>query len=210
MEGLSGAVAERLTRLLSRKMAPARQGGEEPVDLRLIATASSPAQLLAAKGELDSALATALSGLEIEVPPLRERRADVLVLFEHFSKRSAEDTRKPPPVLRPGARRLLVDYAWPQNVRELKLVSERLGRVYAGGEVHALRLPPEIQEGAVAAKPSSLQQMVERLEREAIVEALQATGGRKLRAAERLGISRPTLDKKIEEYAIRVERSRRS
>jgi DNA-binding NtrC family response regulator len=210
VERLSGPVAERLTRLLSRKVAPARQGGEEPVDLRLIATASSPAQLLAAKGELDAALAMALSGLEIEVPPLRDRRADVLVLFEHFSKRSAEDTRKPPPVLRPGARRLLVDYAWPQNVRELKLVSERLGRVYAGGEVHSLRLPPEIQEGAVSAEPSSLQQMVERLEREAITEALQAAGGRKIRAAERLGISRPTLDKKIEEYAIRVERSRRS
>ncbi len=209
VEGLSGAVVERLTRLLTRKVAPARQGGEEPVDLRLIATASAPAQLLATQGGLDTALAMALAGVEIEVPPLRERRADVLALFEHFAQRSAGEARKPPPVLSPGARRLLEDYAWPQNIRELRLVSERLGRVYAGGEVHALRLPPEIQEGSVASKPSSLQQMVERLEREAIVEALQAAGGRKIRAAQRLGISRPTLDKKIEEYAIRVERSRR-
>jgi DNA-binding NtrC family response regulator len=51
--------------------------------------------------------------------------------------------------------------------------------------------------------------MVERLERDAIVEALQAAGGRKIRAAERLGISRPTLDKKIDEYAIQLEKSRR-
>lgn len=209
VEVLSGAVAERLTRLLTSRMAPARQGGEEPVDLRLIATASAPVQLLAAQGAVDMALAMALSGLELEVPPLRERRADVLALFEHFFGRSAGESRKPSPVLSSGARRLLSDYTWPQNVRELELMSERLARVYAGGEVHALRLPPEILEGGVASEPGNLQQRVERLEREAIIEALEAEGGRKVRAAERLGISRPTLDKKIEEYAIQVARSRR-
>jgi DNA-binding NtrC family response regulator len=87
------------------------------------------------------------------VSPLRERRADVLPLFEHFAAR---------------------------------------------------------QEGAVPSQPRSLQQLVERLERDAIAEALQAAGGKKIRAAERLGISRPTLDKKIEEYAIPVDKSRRS
>ena len=75
--------------------------------------------------------------------------------------------------------------------------------------MHALRLPPEIQEGSVPSKPRSLQEMVERLERDAIVEALRAEGGRKIRAAERLGISRPTLDKKIDYYAIHLEKSRR-
>lgn len=209
VEGLSGATVERLVRLLARKVAPARQGGEEPVNLRLIATAIEPTQLLAAKGELDPALAMALSGLEIEVPPLRERRADLSALFEHFAAQGARDTRRPPPVVSPGAKRLLVDYAWPQNVSELRLVAERLGRLYSGREVHALRLPPEIQEGSAEAKPRSLQEMVERLEREAIVEALQSAGGRKIRAAEQLGISRPTLDKKIEEYAIQLEKPRR-
>lgn len=209
-EGLSGAVVERLVRLLERKVASARQGGEEPVDLRLIATMSASAQALVAKGGLDTALATALAGLEIEVSPLRERRADVLALFEHFSARGALATGKPPPLLSSSARHLLVDYAWPLNVRELKLVSERLAQLYAGGEVQALRLPPEIQEGLATAEPLSLPRMVERLERGAILEALEASGGRKIRAAERLGISRPTLDKKIEEYSIPVGRPRRS
>jgi DNA-binding NtrC family response regulator len=112
-------------------------------------------------------------------------------------------------VLSAGARRLLVEYAWPQNVRELKLLSERFAPLYAGAEVQALRLPPEIQEGMAAWKPRSLPQRVEHLERSAILEALEAAGGRKIRAAERLGISRPTLDKKIEEYAIPVKKSRR-
>ncbi len=209
VEALSRAMVERLARLLARKVAPARQGGEEPVDLRLIATASVPVQLAAAKGEVDMALAAALSGLEIEVPPLRERRGDVLVLFEHFATRGARDTRKAPPVLSPGAQRLLVDYPWPQNVRELKLMSERLALVYAGDVVHALRLPPEIQQGGRPDQPRSLPQLVERLERDAIAEALQAAGGRKIRAAEQLGISRPTLDKKIEAYAIALDKSRR-
>ncbi|MDY7230645.1 sigma 54-interacting transcriptional regulator [Hyalangium rubrum] len=209
VEALSRTVVERLTRLLARKVASARHGGEEPVDLRLIATSGTAVQLLAAKGEVDPALATALSGLEIEVPPLRERRADVLGLFEHFAMRGARLSRSAPPGLSSGARRLLVDYDWPHNVRELKLVSERLALVYAGKEVHALRLPPEIQEGSAASEPRSLQHLVERLERDAITEALQATGGKKIRAAERLGISRPTLDKKIDEYAITVEKSRR-
>jgi DNA-binding NtrC family response regulator len=210
VEALSQAVVERLTRLLVRKVAPARQGGEEPVDLRLIATAGAPVQLLAVKGEVDMALATVLSGLEIEVPPLRERRADVPALFEHFAAHGHRDTRQPPPALSAGARRLLVDYAWPQNVRELKLVSERLAVLYPGAEIQALRLPPEIQEGGVVSEPRSLQQLVERLERDVIIEALQAAGGKKIRAAERLGISRPTLDKKIEEYAISVGKNRRN
>jgi len=210
VEALSRAVVERLTRLLARKVAPARQGGEEPVNLRLIATSGVPVQLLAAKGEVDTALAMALSGLEIEVPPLRERRADVLVLFEHFAAQGAREAHSAQPLLSAAARRLLVDYAWPRNVRELKLVSERLALVYAGAEVHTLRLPPEIQEGTVDSGKRSLQQLVERLERDAICEALQAAGGKKIRAAERLGISRPTLDKKIEEYAISVDKSRRS
>jgi DNA-binding NtrC family response regulator len=140
---------------------------------------------------------------------LRARRADVLELFEHFATRSARQAPAAQPLLSAGARRLLVDYAWPRNVRELRLVSEHLALVYAGAEVHTLRLPPEIQEGALPSEPRSLQQLVERLERDAIAEALQAAGGRKLRAAKRLGISRPTLDKKIEAYAIRVDKSRR-
>lgn len=209
VERLSSTVAERLTRLLVSKRAPTRQGGEEPVDLRLIATASEPAPLLATQGRLDTALALALAGLAIEVPALRQRRGDVLALFDHVSKRSAGDGRMPPPVLSPEARRLLVDYAWPQNVRELKLVSERLTRVYAGCQVRAQRLPIEIQEGTAGASPHSLPERVARLERDAIVEALQAADGTKIRAAEQLGISRPTLDKKIEEYAIRVKRGER-
>ena len=210
VEALPRPSAERLARLLARRSAPARQGGEEPVDVRVLATALEPLPLLATRGEVETSLARGLAGFELEVPPLRERRADVLVLLEGFTTRAARRSRKEPPILGPEARRLLVDYSWPQNVRELELVGERLGLLYAGSRVGALHLPPEIQEGGASTGPQTLQERVARLERDAIAEALREAGGKKVRAAALLGISRPTLDKKIEEYGLSVERGRRT
>jgi DNA-binding NtrC family response regulator len=209
VETLPRPSAERLARLLARRSAPARQGGEEPVDVRVLATALEPLPLLATRGEVEASLARGLAGFELEVPSLRDRRADVLVLLEGFTTRAARRSRKEPPTLGPEARRLLVDYAWPQNVRELELVGERLGLLYAGSRVGALHLPPEIQEGGASTGPQTLQERVARLERDAIAEALREAGGKKVRAAALLGISRPTLDKKIEEYGLSVERGRR-
>ncbi|MBZ4423123.1 FHA domain-containing protein [Myxococcus sp. RHSTA-1-4] len=209
VEALPRPTAERLARLLARRAAPARQGGEEPVDVRVLATAPAPLPLLATRGEVEASLARGLAGFELEVPPLRDRRADVLTLLEGFTTRAARRVRKEPPTLGPEARRMLVDYAWPQNVRELELVGERLGLLYGGSRVGALHLPPEIQEGGAASGPQTLQERVARLERDAIAEALREAGGKKVRAAAMLGISRPTLDKKIEEYGLSVERGRR-
>ncbi|MBF5041013.1 FHA domain-containing protein [Aggregicoccus sp. 17bor-14] len=208
VEALPRALAERVGRLLERRSAPAPQGGEEPVDLRLVATAPRSPQLLAARGELDGTLARALGTQELEVPPLAERRADVVPLFELFAQRAAQRARGAPPVLTPEARRLLSEYAWPGNVRELELTAERLALVHPGGRVTALHLPPDVKEvGAASLGP--LHNRIAQLERDAIAEALHASGGRKTRAAEELGISRPTLDKKISDYALNVERVRR-
>jgi|GEM_PF-914022 len=209
VDALPRNLAERLARLLARRVAPARQGGEEPVDVRLLVTASVPVALLGTRGEVDAALARTLMGFELEVPPLRERRADVLTLFDGFLSRAARRVRKEPPALGADARRLLADYPWPHNVRELELVGERLGLLYAGGRVGALQLPPEVQQGGPASDTQTLQSRVGRLERDAIAEALREAGGKKVRAAALLGISRPTLDKKIEEYGLAVERGRR-
>ncbi|WP_257460199.1 sigma-54-dependent Fis family transcriptional regulator [Archangium lipolyticum] len=208
VEALPHAMAERLARLLARKTAPARRGGEEPVDFRLIVTTSAPLHVLAAKGEVEASLVRQLAGIELQVIPLRERRADVPMLFELFATRGARATRMGPPVLTPEARRLLVDYDWPHNVRELSLLAERLAQVHAGSQIHALNLPPEIQQGSASSSPLTLQERVTRLERDAIAEALRTAGGKKIVAARMLGISRPTLDKKIEDYGLTVARRR--
>ncbi len=208
VEGLQRHSAERLARYLARKTAPARQGGEEPVDVRVIATSTAPLQLLAAKGELDGELAKALAGAEIESLPLRERRTDVPALFDHFAGRITRP-RKEPPGLSPDARRLLTEYGWPGNVRELRLVAERLALLYGPVEIPALKLPPEVQEGTATTKARTLDEMISRLERDAIAEALREARGKKIRAAALLGISRPTLDKKIDDYGLVVEKIRK-
>lgn len=209
VELLPRPMAERLARLLARKTAPARQGGEEPVDFRLIVTLGIPLQALVVKGELEPSLVPQFAGLELEVPPLRERRADIPALFELFAAPGARTTGKGLPLLTPESRRLLVDYDWPHNVRELKLLGERLSLLHAGTQLQAPHLPPEIQAGTAApTEPLSLQERVSRMERDAIAEALRTAGGKKIVAARLLGISRPTLDKKIEDYGLTVSRRR--
>ena len=207
LEALPRHLSERLARLISKKVAPARQGGEEPVDLRIMATAPVAIDAMTTRGELDPELGRALTGQQVEALPLRDRRPDVLQLFEHFAGLVARGRRKEPPTLSPDARRLLVDHHWPGNVEELRQVSERIALLYSGQEVPALQLPAEIQDGPQEA-PRTLAKMISRLERDAISEALREAKGKKIRAAAILGISRPTLDKKIEEYQLVVEKKR--
>lgn len=207
LEALPRQLSERLARLVTKQVAPARQGGEEPVDVRLIVTTQAPIEALVKRGEVDPELGKALGTAQIEALPLRERRPDVLQLFEHFALASARAHRRDPPGLSPEAKRLLADYAWPGNVEELKGVAERTALLYGGTDVPALRLPPEIQEGTTPG-PRSLGEMIARLEKEAITQALREAKGKKIKAAALLGISRPTLDKKITDYQIVVEKRR--
>ncbi len=209
LEALPRHLAERLSRLLLKKAAPARQGGEEPVDVRVMATVRGNLDALASRGEFEPALARALAGVELETVPLRERKPDVAQLFEWFWSELGRTQRLAAPMLSPDARRLLGEHEWPGNVEELRLVAERLSVLYAGVEVTALQLPPEISGGGVAVQPdATLAERISRLERDAISEALRAANGKKIRAAAALGISRPTLDKKIDEYQLVVEKRR--
>ena len=207
LELLPRSLAERLGRFVSRKVAPAPQGGEEQVDVRVLVTASAPVTKLIAKGVLDPELARALTGMELEAVAVRDRKPDVLQLLEHFAQERSRAAQKASPTLSPDARRLVLDYQWPGNVSEVRGVAERLSLLYAGLEVSALQLPLEIQEGQGLEKPT-LAQRIARLERDAISEALREARGKKIRAAALLGISRPTLDKKIEEFHLVVEKRR--
>lgn len=207
LEALPRHLAERLARLVSRKVAPARQGGEEPVDVRVVVTVNARLDTLVGRGEVAPDLQKALQGVQLETLPLRECRPDVLQLFEHFAGTEARARRQEPPTLSPEAGRMLAEYSWPGNVEELKGVAERIALLYAGAELPALKLPPEIQEGP-SVGPRTLAQRIARLERGAITEALREAKGKKIKAAALLGISRPTLDKKIADYQLVVERRR--
>jgi DNA-binding NtrC family response regulator len=207
IEALPRHLGGRLARVLSRKVAPARQGGEEAIDVRILSTASAPLEELIRRGELDSELGRVLEGTAVEALAVRDRRSDVIALVEFFALEAARRSRTELVTVSPDARRLLTDYHWPGNVAEVRGVAERLALLYAGVEVTPLRLPPEIQSGPLEAR-RTLAQQVARLERNAIAEALREARGKKIRAAAILGISRPTLDKKISEFKLIVDKRR--
>jgi DNA-binding NtrC family response regulator len=198
VELLSRPLAQRLARsLLTRSAAAAR--GEMRFDVRTIAIGRDSLEVLGAQRRIPRELARALSGANLQVPPLRERNADVPALFRFFAQEQCRVTGREPPRPSPEARRALVAYAWPGNVSEVRLVAERLALLYSGLEVPAIRLPAEMLAPNAGERPPSLHHRVRSLERAAIAEALSAAGGKKIRAAEILGISRPTLDKKMRE-----------
>lgn len=207
LHGIPRTLCERLIQHLQRKTAPAPQGGDEPVDVRVLCTTLHPLGVLAERDQLDKGLGQTLAGLDIELAPLKARQGDVPALFDHFAANAARAAHQPPPMLTPEARRLLTEYAWPGNVQEIKLMAERLALLYPGAEIPALRLPPEVQQGGTG-RAKSLDEMISTLEREAISEALREARGKKIRAAALLGISRPTLDKKIEDYGLTVQKIR--
>ncbi len=205
IEALPTPIAQRLAGFLIRKTAPLQDGGEQPVEVRIIATGTESLEALAAKGQVASELASALPLSRLTVPPLRERSGDVLALYKAFARSTAARDGQEAPRLSQQARGLLLAYAWPGNVRELRLVAERLSMLYPGLEIPIDKLPAEIM-GAGSETLGKLPERISRLEREAILGALNEARGRKLRAAAVLGISRPTLDKKIRDLGIVVSR----
>ncbi|MEN9799765.1 MAG: hypothetical protein RL653_3462 [Pseudomonadota bacterium] len=212
VDALPRSIGERLVRLAQRLSSPGR---EERLDVRLVATSGVAPDALLATGALDAELGQLLSGHLVPVPPLRERAGDIPVLLEALTVGASV-------ALSPDAQRMLADYAWPGNVAELQALVARLSLLYAGKEVGALSLPPEFQQGPLpgvgrrgmerddppGGRPTTLAERVSRLERDAISEALREAKGKKILAAEILGISRPTLDKKIADYGLVVEKAR--
>lgn len=206
IESLPEAVAQRLSGFIDRRTAPRFGSGEQAVDVRFLATSSEPLEVLEVKGRLAPGLREVLQPTTLEVPPLRRRSSDVPGLFKFFA---GSALRRDPPRLSSESRRLLMAYPWPGNVRELQLIAERLGILYPGLEIPSSRLPYEVLAVATS-PPKTLPERILQLEREAILEALRDARGTKIRAAALLGISRPTLDKKIRELALVVNSRERA
>jgi DNA-binding NtrC family response regulator len=174
-------------------------------DARVVATARVPLGKLLADGRIDPHFAQALSGVDVSLPPLRERQSDIPLLFDHFAAHAARVNLGRVPKLTPEAKESLLAYAWPGNVREIRLCAERLALAFSGQEISTAHLPREVTGGVgLALDQEKLADAVARLEKDAIAMALRKCGGKKIRVAAMLGISRPTLDKKLAEYKLAV------
>jgi transcriptional regulator of acetoin/glycerol metabolism len=185
-----------------------------PVDVRLVASTNRDLKREVDAGRFRRDLFYRISTVSIHVPPLRERGADSVLLIEHFNRKIAAKKNGFPLHFSNEALDALLAYHWPGNVRELRNLVERLHILLNRGFVDLGDLPPEIvmrhpasvHEGSTSGgAPGSASPVLsfEDAERQAIQNALVAEHGNLSRVALRLGVSRPTLYRKLEKFGIR-------
>ncbi|TIV10771.1 MAG: sigma-54-dependent Fis family transcriptional regulator, partial [Mesorhizobium sp.] len=184
-----------------------------PVDVRLVASTNRDLKQEVAAGRFRSDLYYRIGAVSIRVPALRERGEDVLLLVEHFNRQIAGKTGNDPLEFSNDALDALLAYRWPGNVRELKNLMERLHVLASNGTISLQDLPWEItvadRNGSTPHNdnPTAMLEApvctFEDGERQAIRNALAAENGNLSKVAQRLGISRPTLYRKLEQYGIR-------
>ncbi len=200
---MSPAMQVKLLRVIQeQEFSPVGSSDLVKVDVRLITATNLDLEEAVRRGGFREDLYYRLNVIEVALPPLRERREDILPLARHFLARVAETGRKKELKLSPGAVAVLEGYHWPGNVRELQNAMERASVLSEGDTISETDLPVRIS-GPGAARPAgvpftpaggaSLPRMLEEIERQNIVEALERFGGVRSRAAEYLGMKRTTL-----------------
>ncbi len=206
---MSQSLQSKLLRVLETRSFRRLGGLEEiQVDTRVIAATHRDLHRMVKDGKFREDLYFRLHVVPLFIPPLRERGDDVLLLARHFAARFARELGRPEPEIAAETERLLTAYAWPGNVRELRNVVERISLLEEGDLVRPEHLPPEIRlparDDGAAARPLEKGRVLPlaELERRAILEALEATGGNKTQAASLLGISRQTLRSKLKDYSL--------
>jgi len=186
-----------------------RLGGSDPIriNVRGIYATSKNLRELVKTGRFRDDLFYRINVVPITIPPLRERREDIPYLIDHFLEVFGNKYSKPEIRVTPAAYEGLISYNYPGNVRELKHAIERAVLLSRNGLIDIKDLPEEFSS-AERERPEislhlPLQKGISCLEKEMILNALRETGGKKIEAARRLGISRKVLWKKIKDYGIK-------
>ena len=210
----------RLLRVIQeREFTPLGDTTPRRVDVRIIAATNIELKEAVKQGTFREDLYYRLAVVPIELPPLRDRREDILPLAQHFiEKYNEENGRQVSEQIAPEVLALLEAYSWPGNVRELENAIERAVVIAPGDEVSRECLRPEIsdpqsvvvasQEGASVGAVQDLGRginfydQVRRFEIDLIRRALEQTGGHQSRAARLLGMNATTLNSKIKTYRI--------
>ena len=196
-----------------------RLGGIETikVDVRIIAATNVDLAQLVEEGRFREDLYYRLNVINIQLPPLRDRKEDIPMLAEFFIRKYCEENEKPRFGLSSDALRALMDYHWPGNIRELENVIER-GVVLSQAEIIDRALLPEsvLSPSARFAglssfsfpKESSLFDIMDSIERRVITEMLERCGWSQTEAADNFHIPLSTLNQKIKRYGIEIKKKR--
>jgi Nif-specific regulatory protein len=202
---LSLPVQAKLLRILQEKEFE-RVGGSKTikVDVRVIAATNRNLENLIREGQFREDLFYRLNIFPLTVPPLRERKTDILLLADYFVEKYNRINQK-------GIRRIsttsidmLMRYHWPGNVRELENCMERAVILSEDNVIHGYHLPPSLQTAESSGTPytGSLQQKLDSIENEMIIEALKRTKGNMSRAAIQLGLSDRIMGLRVKKFNI--------
>lgn len=184
-----------------------RVGGNEliKVDTRVIAATNKNLEEAVKKGEFREDLYYRIAVFPIKLPPLRDRKEDIPLLAAHFLNKYAQREGKELEGITPEALELLMAYHWPGNVRELENAIERAVVLANPPEITAKDLPPQVRalgEKKVYELDNTLSSWIEKLEEEALRQALLECEGNISKTAKKLGIGRATIYRKAKKYGL--------
>jgi Nif-specific regulatory protein len=202
---LSPQVQAKLLRLLQERELE-RVGGSQviKVDVRLIAATNRNLEAEVRSGRFREDLFYRLDVFPLHIPPLRERKSDIMLLADHFAEKYAEKNRKLIKRISTPAIDLLTSYSWPGNARELENCMERAVILSTDSVIHSYNLPPSLQSArSTHTEPTTtLEAALSRLEKELIVEALAIQSGNMAAAARQLGITERQMGLRVHHYGI--------
>lgn len=209
---MSTAMQVKLLRVLQeRRVRPVGAHDELPIDARVIAATNRDLKQMADDGTFREDLFYRISVIPINLPPLRDRREDIVELIDHFIRKFCEQTGRDL-TISPKAMSLLENYAWHGNVRELEHTIERAVALERGDEIQPERLPDHItnynperirSEFDLPESGIDLVSHLDNLEKTYVVEALRNCGGNQTRAAELLRMQVRSLRHLLDKHNIR-------
>jgi len=200
-----------LRALQERTVRPVGGDSEVPFDVRLVAATNQNLEASVAEKQFREDLFYRINVIHIDVPPLRERATDVLLLAQHFVEHFALVSEKDVVGLSPQASEKVLAFPWPGNVRELQNCMERAVALTRHAEIAVEDLPEKVRKYrrthvlVVSDDPSDLVSMDE-VERRYVLRVLQAVNGNKREAARILGFDRKTLYRKLQRFGVQVDK----
>jgi DNA-binding NtrC family response regulator len=195
------------------KVQPVGSTVTRQIDARIVSATHRELASDVKQGRFRQDLYFRINGITLRIPPLRDRKSEIVPIAILLLARAAEQYGRRAPVLEEAARARLLAHEWPGNVRELRQAMERALALATGDSIGARELvldepPPSV--GASRRGGGTLREDLEALERRRIEEALDACGGNQSQAAERLGMPRRTLVERLRSWGMTASRSKRS
>jgi Nif-specific regulatory protein len=187
-----------------------RIGGTQTVkvDIRIIAATNRDLSVLIGEGTFREDLYYRLCVFPLVIPPLRERKTDIMLLADHFVEKFSAEHNKKIHDISPAAISLMTSHSWPGNVRELENCIERAVILSTDETIHGYHLPPSLQkkQKPPAKTRQPLKEVIAAVEKEMIEEELRWTRGNITRAAHNLGISERIMGLRVKKYGLKIKR----